>query len=338
MNNKLKIGIIGAGRIGKLHAENIVNNFRDIEIKAIADIYTDKIEDWAKSIGIKNIYKDYHEIINDEEIDAILICSSTNTHSMIIIEAANAGKNIFCEKPIDFHINKIKEALKAVEEAGVKFQIGFNRRFDHNFKKVRQLVKSGKIGDCHIIKVTSRDPQPPPIEYVKVSGGIFVDMTIHDFDMVRYLTGSDVEEVYTNATVLVDPLIGETGDVDTAIISLKFKNGAIGVIDNSRRAAYGYDQRVEVFGSLGAVTVNNDTDTTAILHTKEGIVSEKPKYFFLERYKDSFISELREFFDAIINDTDTPVTGMDGLKPVLIGMAAKKSYEENRPVRIEEIE
>lgn len=338
MNNKLKIGIIGAGRIGKLHAENIVNNFRDIEIKAIADIYTDKIEDWAKSIGIKNIYKDYHEIINDEEIDAILICSSTNTHSMIIIEAANAGKNIFCEKPIDFHINKIKEVLKAVEEAGVKFQIGFNRRFDHNFKKVRQLVKSGKIGDCHIIKVTSRDPQPPPIEYVKVSGGIFVDMTIHDFDMVRYLTGSDVEEVYTNATVLVDPLIGETGDVDTAIISLKFKNGAIGVIDNSRRAAYGYDQRVEVFGSLGAVTVNNDTDTTAILHTKEGIVSEKPKYFFLERYKDSFISELREFFDAIINDTDTPVTGMDGLKPVLIGMAAKKSYEENRPVRIEEIE
>lgn len=338
MNNKLKIGIIGAGRIGKLHAENIVNNFRDIEIKAIADIYTDKIEDWAKSIGIKNIYKDYHEIINDEEIDAILICSSTNTHSMIIIEAANAGKNIFCEKPIDFHINKIKEALKAVEEAGVKLQIGFNRRFDHNFKKVRQLVKSGKIGDCHIIKVTSRDPQPPPIEYVKVSGGIFVDMTIHDFDMVRYLTGSDVEEVYTNATVLVDPLIGETGDVDTAIISLKFKNGAIGVIDNSRRAAYGYDQRVEVFGSLGAVTVNNDTDTTAILHTKEGIVSEKPKYFFLERYKDSFISELREFFDAIINDTDTPVTGMDGLKPVLIGMAAKKSYEENRPVRIEEIE
>ena len=338
MNNKLKIGIIGAGRIGKLHAENIVNNFRDIEIKAIADIYTDKIEDWAKSIGIKNIYKDYHEIINDEEIDAILICSSTNTHSMIIIEAANAGKNIFCEKPIDFHINKIKEVLKAVEEAGVKFQIGFNRRFDHNFKKVRQLVKSGKIGDCHIIKVTSRDPEAPPIEYVKVSGGIFVDMTIHDFDMVRYLTGSDVEEVYTNATVLVDPLIGETGDVDTAIISLKFKNGAIGVIDNSRRAAYGYDQRVEVFGSLGAVTVNNDTDTTAILHTKEGIVSEKPKYFFLERYKDSFISELREFFDAIINDTDTPVTGMDGLKPVLIGMAAKKSYEENRPVRIEEIE
>lgn len=338
MNNKLKIGIIGAGRIGKLHAENIVNNFRDIEIKAIADIYTDKIEDWAKSIGIKNIYKDYHEIINDEEIDAILICSSTNTHSMIIIEAANAGKNIFCEKPIDFHINKIKEVLKAVEEAGVKLQIGFNRRFDHNFKKVRQLVKSGKIGDCHIIKVTSRDPQPPPIEYVKVSGGIFVDMTIHDFDMVRYLTGSDVEEVYTNATVLVDPLIGETGDVDTAIISLKFKNGAIGVIDNSRRAAYGYDQRVEVFGSLGAVTVNNDTDTTAILHTKEGIVSEKPKYFFLERYKDSFISELREFFDAIINDTDTQVTGMDGLKPVLIGMAAKKSYEENRPVRIEEIE
>ncbi len=337
MDNNLKIGIIGAGRIGKLHAENIVNNFRNVEIKAIADIFADKIEDWAKSIGIKNIYKDYKEIINDEEIEAVLICSSTDTHAQITIEAANAGKHIFCEKPIDFDVKKIKEALDAVEKAGVKFQIGFNRRFDHNFKKVRELVQAGKIGDPHIIKVTSRDPQAPPIEYVKVSGGMFIDMTIHDFDMVRYLSGSEVEEVYTNAAVLVDPLIGEAGDVDTAIISLKFKNGAIGVIDNSRSAAYGYDQRVEVFGSLGAVTVSNDTDTTAVLHTGEGIISDKPKYFFLERYKDSFVVEMKEFFDSIINDTEPPVTGIDGLKPVLIGMAAKKSYEENRPVRIDEL-
>ncbi|WFA10119.1 inositol 2-dehydrogenase [Tissierella sp. Yu-01] len=338
MNKKLKIGIIGAGRIGKLHAENIINNFKDIEIKAIADIYADKIEDWARNLGINNVYEDYQEIINDEEIEAVLICSSTNTHAKITIEAANVGKHIFCEKPIDFDVKKIKEALDAVDKAGVKFQIGFNRRFDHNFRKVRQLVEDGSIGDPHIIKVTSRDPQAPPIEYVKVSGGMFIDMTIHDFDMVRYLSRSEVEEVYTNAAVLVDPKIGEAGDVDTAIISLKFKNGAIGVIDNSRSAAYGYDQRVEVFGSLGAVTVSNDTDTSAVLHTVDGIVSDKPKYFFLERYKDSFVTEMKEFFDAIINDTNTPVTGIDGLKPVLIGMAAKKSYEENRPVRIEEIE
>lgn len=338
MNKKLKIGIIGAGRIGKLHAENIINNFKDIEIKAIADIYASKIEDWAKNLGINNVYEDYHEILNDEEIGAVLICSSTNTHAKITIEAANVGKHIFCEKPIDFDVKKIKEALDAVDKAGIKFQIGFNRRFDHNFSKVRKLVEDGSIGNPHIIKVTSRDPQAPPIEYVKVSGGMFIDMTIHDFDMVRYLSGSEVEEVYTNAAVLVDPQIGEAGDVDTAIITLKFKNGAIGVIDNSRSAAYGYDQRVEVFGSLGAVTVSNDTDTSAVLHTADGIVSDKPKYFFLERYKDSFVAEMKEFFDAIINDTNTPVTGIDGLKPVLIGMAAKKSYDENRPVKIEEIE
>lgn len=338
MNKKLKIGIIGAGRIGKLHAENIVNNFKDVEIKAIADIFANKIQDWAKNLGINNVYEDYHEILKDEEIAAVLICSSTNTHAKITIEAANAGKHIFCEKPIDFDVKKIKEALDAVDKAGVKFQIGFNRRFDHNFKKVSELVKAGKVGEPHIIKVTSRDPQAPPIEYVKVSGGMFIDMTIHDFDMVRYLSGSEVEEVYTNAAVLVDPQIGEAGDVDTAIISLKLKNGAIGVIDNSRSAAYGYDQRVEVFGSLGAVTVSNDTDTSAVLHTVDGIVADKPKYFFLERYKDSFVAEMKEFFEAIINDTNTPVTGIDGLNPVLIGMAAKKSYEENRPVRLDEIQ
>ncbi|TDT56493.1 inositol 2-dehydrogenase [Fonticella tunisiensis] len=338
MTRKIKVGIIGAGRIGKLHAENIVNNFKNVEIKAIADVFADKIKDWANSIGIENVYSNHREILNDPEIEAVLICSSTNTHAQFTIEAANAGKHIFCEKPIDFDVNKIKEALSAVEKAGVKFQIGFNRRFDHNFKKVHDLVKEGKVGEPHIIKVTSRDPQAPPIEYVKVSGGIFLDMTIHDFDMVRYLSGSEVEEVFTHAAVLVDPAIGEAGDVDTAIISLKFKNGALGVIDNSRRAAYGYDQRVEVFGSKGSVTVSNDTDSSAVLSTEDGVISEKPKYFFLERYKDSFVAELRDFFNAIENDTETPVTGMDGLKPVLIGLAARKSYEEGRPVRVEEIE
>lgn len=200
------------------------------------------------------------------------------------------------------------------------------------------LVQAGKIGEPQIIKVTSRDPEAPPISYVKVSGGIFLDMTIHDFDMVRYLSGSDVKEVYTNAAVLIDPAIGDAGDVDTAIITLKFKNGAIGVIDNSRKAAYGYDQRVEVFGSKGSVTVSNDTDSSAVISTGDGVFSEKPKYFFLERYKDSFVEELKEFFDAVKNDTDTPVSGMDGLKPVLIGLAAKKSYLENRPVKAEDIE
>ncbi len=336
MDKKIVLGIIGAGRIGKLHAENVINNFVDVKVKAIADVYADNIKDWAVNLGIENVYADYHDILNDSEINTVLICSSTNTHSPISIEAANAGKHIFCEKPIDYDFDRIAAALDAVKKAGVKYQVGFNRRFDHNFSKVREYVKEGKIGDPHIIKVTSRDPEPPSAEYARVSGGMFLDMTIHDFDMVRYLSGSEVTEVYTNAAVLVDPAIGEAGDVDTALITLKFKNGAIGIIDNSRRAAYGYDQRVEVFGSKGGVTVSNDAPTSAVLSTAEGVFSDKPKYFFLERYKDSFVEELKQFFDAIKNDTPTPVEGIDGLKPVIIAIAAKKSYEEGRPVRIEE--
>jgi myo-inositol 2-dehydrogenase/D-chiro-inositol 1-dehydrogenase len=336
MDGKIKTGVIGAGRIGRLHAENIVNNIRGAEIKAIADINTENVKEWANELGINNVYDDYRRIIADPEIEAVLICSSTDTHAQIIIEAANAGKHIFCEKPIDFSIDRIYEALDAVDKNGVKLQIGFNRRFDHNFKKVRDLVKEGEIGTPHIIRITSRDPEPPPIEYVKRSGGIFLDMTIHDFDMARYLSGSDVVEVYTNAAVLVDPAIGEAGDADTAVISLKFANGAIGVIDNSRKAAYGYDQRVEVFGSEGCVTVSNDTPTSAVISTQSGVISDKPKYFFLERYQDSFVTEMRAFFDSIINDSEPPVNGVDGLKPILIALAAKESYETGRPVKVEE--
>lgn len=338
MSKKIILGIIGAGRIGKLHTENVINNFRDVEVKAIADIYADKIEDWAHDLGIKNVYKDYKKILEDKEINTILICSSTNTHSQITIEAAGAGKDIFCEKPIDYDLDRIALALEAVKKAGVKYQVGFNRRFDHNFKKVHDLVADGSIGDPQIIKVTSRDPQPPSPEYAKVSGGMFLDMTIHDFDMVRYLSLSEVVEVYANAAVLVDPAIGEAGDVDTALITLKFKNGAIGVIDNCRKAAYGYDQRVEVLGTKGGVNVSNDTPTSAVLSTADGVFSDKPKYFFLERYKDSFIDELKCFFDAIKENKETPVIGIDGLKPVIVGLAAKKSYQEGRPVKISEIE
>ena len=333
--DKLKIGIIGAGRIGRLHAENIVSNFRYVEVKSIADIFADKIKDWANELGIKNVYADYKDVINDPEIDAVLICSSTDTHAKFIIESAKAGKHIFCEKPIDLDPEKIKEALEVVKQEGVKLQVGFNRRFDANFKSLRDAVMQGKIGDPHIIKITSRDPAPPPIDYVKVSGGIFLDMTIHDFDMVRFLSGSEVEEVYTQAAVLVDPAIGEAGDVDTAIITLKMKNGALAVIDNSRKAVYGYDQRAEVFGSRGCVCIENEVSNSMVLSSADGVYSEKPKYFFLERYKEAYIEEIRQFFDCILRDTEPPVTGDDGLKPVLIGLAAWKSFKEGRPVKVE---
>lgn len=336
MERVIKLGIIGAGRIGKLHAENIVKNFVNVDVKAIADIFADSIKDWAENLGIQNIYTDYKEILNDPEIEAVLVCSSTDTHTLISIEAAQAGKHIFCEKPIDVDPEQIQGVLDAVEKGRVKFQVGFNRRFDHNFRAVRELVNQGKIGDVHIVKVTSRDPEPPPLDYIKVSGGMFMDMTIHDFDMVRFLTGSEVVEVYANVAVLVDPAIGEAGDVDTALITLKFANGAVGMIDNSRKAAYGYDQRVEVFGSKGCITVENDTPSSAVLSTAEGVLSDKPKYFFLERYKDSFVAEMQEFFDSIRNDRQPSVSSIDGFKSVLIALAAQKSVKEGRPIKLDE--
>ncbi|MBE5973100.1 inositol 2-dehydrogenase [Lacrimispora xylanisolvens] len=332
------VGIIGAGRIGKVHTASICNIVKNATIKTIADPFmNEETANWAKSMGVSNTTKDYKEILADPEIDAVLICSSTNTHSPISVEAIKAGKHVFCEKPIDHDVDKIKEVIDALKDSKVKYQVGFNRRFDHNFEAVRNAVAAGKIGDPHIIKVTSRDPEPPSAEYAAVSGGMFLDMTIHDFDMVRYLAGCDAEEIYVQSAVLVDPAIGEAGDVDTAVITIKMENGAIAVIDNSRKAAYGYDQRAEVFGSKGMVATTNDTESSAVLSTADGVTGEKPLYFFLERYMQSFAKEVNCFIQAIENDTDTPLGVLDGLKPVLMGIAAKKSVEEHRPVKISEI-
>jgi len=335
----VKVGIIGAGRIGKVHTEGIITGVRNAKIKTIADPFMNEdTANWIHSMDSDiQVTNDYKEILADEEIDAVVICSSTDTHSPISVEAIKAGKHVFCEKPIDHDIDKIKEVIDALKGSNIKYQVGFNRRFDHNFKAVRDAVEAGKIGDPHIIKITSRDPEPPSPAYVAVSGGMFLDMTIHDFDMVRYLAGCDATEVYVQSAVLVDPGIGEAGDVDTAVITLKMENGAIAVIDNSRKAAYGYDQRAEVFGSKGMVATANDSLSTAVISNADGVTGEKPLYFFLERYMDSFREEMNQFINAIENDTDTPLGVVDGLKPVLMGLAAKKSVEEHRPVAISEI-
>lgn len=331
------LGLIGAGRIGKLHGEVITYQVDSASIKTVSDVNTTGLKEWAEPLGIKNITNNYMDILNDPEIEGVMICSSTDTHADLIIESAKAGKHIFCEKPVDFDVAKIKLALDTVKEAGVKLQIGFNRRFDHNFNQVQREVNEGKVGDVHIVKITSRDPAPPPVEYIKVSGGLFLDMMIHDFDMARFLSGSEVEEVFAYGAVLVDDAIGKAGDVDTAIVNLKFKNGAMGVIDNSRQAVYGYDQRVEVFGSKGMLMAENDHPTTVKLMTEKRVESDKPKYFFLERYKESYASELIAFVKAIVNNEETLVVGNDGLAPVLIGLAAKRSLDEGRPVTIKEI-
>ena len=340
MSNKdvIRVGVIGAGRIGKIHAENLATRVPGAVVAAIADIDLKAAKELADRLHVENVYSDFNQIINDQSIDAVAICSSTDTHADLIIAAAKSGKHIFCEKPVDHSLEKIDLAIDAVNKADVQCQIGFNRRFDANFKKLQELVKDGKIGDLHILRVTSRDPAPPPAEYVSKSGGMFLDMTIHDFDMARYLSGSEVVEVYAAGGVMVDPAIGEAGDIDTAIITLKFANGAIGTIDNSRKAVYGYDQRAEVFGSGGMAATTNNTANTSVYSNAEGVTSEKPLYFFLERYMDSFIAEMRDFIAAIRDGVPTPVTILDGRKPVVIAMAAKKSLDEHRPVKLSEVE
>lgn len=336
----LKIGIIGAGRIGKVHLESISYHVKNATVTAMADPFmNEETEKLIRSYGVSKVTKDYKDILNDKDIDAVLVCSSTDTHAAISIEAINAGKHVFCEKPVDHSIEKIQAVADALKEhPEIKFQVGFNRRFDHNFAAIRKAYDDGKIGEAHILKITSRDPEPPNPAYIKVSGGIFLDMTIHDFDMACFLTDSDVEELYVNSAVLVDPAIGEQGDVDTAIITMKMANGALAVLDNSRKAAYGYDQRAELFGSKGMVATSNDTVSSAVISNADGVTGEKPLFFFLERYMGSFSEEMRQFTEAVINDTEVPVGIHAGLQSVKIGLAARKSVEEHRPVKISEIQ
>ena len=334
----MNVGLIGAGRIGKIHAENIVHHMPRVKITRIADVAADKVRDWAHGLGITQVSADAKDVLLDKDVQAVLVCSSTDTHADMVVAAAEKGKHIFCEKPVDLTVAKVKKALAAVSKAGVTIQVGFNRRFDHNFRRVRDLVRQGAIGDPHIVRITSRDPAPPPPEYVKVSGGIFLDMTIHDFDMARYLAGSDAVEVYAKGAVLVDPAIGKAGDVDTAVVTITFQNGCLGVIDNSRKATYGYDQRVEVFGSKGALACANDTPSSVTLSNETGVAGDKPLYFFLERYHQAFVDELNAFFDMVLDGKPCPVGDIDGLKPLLMGFAAKKSVAERRPVKISEVE
>jgi myo-inositol 2-dehydrogenase/D-chiro-inositol 1-dehydrogenase len=337
-DRKLAVALVGAGRIGKMHAENLARRVRGVDLVAVADVDLAAARAAAAESNIPRVVDDYRVLLDDPAIEAIAIASATDTHAAIIEAAATAGKHIFCEKPIAFDLAQIDRALAAVERAGVKLQIGFNRRFDPNFRRVRALVAEGRVGTVHLLHIFSRDPSPPPLDYIRVSGGIFLDMTIHDFDMARYLIGSEVYEVYATGDVRIDQQIGTAGDIDIAVTMLRFENGVIGTIDNSRGSSYGYDQRLEVFGSAGAVTVANETPDEAVVSDSAGIHLSLPHYFFLERYRESYIEEMRLFVEAIRENKPTPVTGRDGRVPVLIGLAAKKSFDEHRPVRVSEME
>ena len=319
-----------------MHAELLHQRVEGATVAAVHDIVPAAARSVGSRLGIP-VAESSRCVFEDGSIDAVAICTSTDTHVDVMIAAARAGKAIFCEKPLSLDLAEVDRGLAAVDRAGVYLQVGFNRRFDASHQAVRDAVASGEVGELHLVRITSRDPEPPPIPYVKVSGGIFLDMTIHDFDMARFITGSEVVEVYAKGDVLVDPEIGAAGDLDTAVVVLTHENRAISTIDNSRRAVYGYDQRVEAFGSGGVASSGNPLITTTVLRGAAGGRLPTLPYFFLDRYIPSYLAGWRAFIDAVREGKPSPVDGADGRAPLVIGLAAWKSVREGRPVRTGEI-
>jgi myo-inositol 2-dehydrogenase/D-chiro-inositol 1-dehydrogenase len=336
MTRKVKIAVIGTGRMGSIHTRNIVRLIPEADLVAVCDIRLEVAQAVADECGIQRVVKDYHDLLDDKNIEAILIATSTDTHAFIMKDVAAAGKHIFCEKPLALELDKIDEALAEVKKAGVKLQVGFNRRFDKSYKRVHDIVASGEIGRPCILHIVNRDPDFPSMEFLRVSGGMFLDLGIHDLDMVRYQMG-DVEEVYASGAVLINDELKEFGDIDTGLILLKFTNGAMGTIDNSRKAVYGYDQRLEVFCSNGTAMMENEKETTAVLGNMNGFTSAKPPYFFMQRYAPCYVEEVHQFVECVRDNKKTPTTGADGRVAVVLGYAAIKSLRENRPVKVSEI-
>lgn len=335
MKHQVNVAVVGTGRIGSVHTRNLVRSVHEANLLAICDIRLDVAQSVADELGIDRVVKDYHEFLDDKGIEAVLIATNTDTHASIVKDFAMAGKHVFCEKPLALDLESTDDVLQAIEKANVKLQIGFNRRFDKSFKHVRQVVTSGEIGRPCILHIINRDPEPPSIEYAKSSGGMFLDMSIHDFDMARFQIG-EIEEVYAIGNVLVAPYLKELSDVDIDIVTLKFANGAIGSIDNSRQCVFGYDQRLEVFCSHGTAFAGNEFDNTAVKGNQVGFHSAKLPHFFIQRYADCYIEEVSQFLRCIRDDLPVSPTGYDSRMAVLLGSAAWESYRQNRPVNLKE--
>jgi myo-inositol 2-dehydrogenase/D-chiro-inositol 1-dehydrogenase len=332
----IRVGLIGAGTIGRVHAMNIAG-IREVELVAVADPVQLAANKIAAEVGIPNVFDDYQSLLKDERITCVLICSPPITHAMIVEEAANKGKHIFCEKPLALSLDEADKALASVEKAGVKLQVGYNRRFDPSFRRARELLQHGVIGNLHLVRITSRDPDIPNVEYLRTCGGLFFDTTSHDFDMMRYLTADEAEEIFAVGGELIDPKLRELGDIDTAVVLLRLRSGAFGIVENSRRAAYGYDQRVELFGSGGMIEVMNHLCDQTVLSNKDGRHLARNKWFFQERYRESFVNEIFSFFACIKEDKEPEVTGFDGRMAIAMAVAAKRSLIEHRPVSLTEV-
>ncbi len=336
MSAPLRVGVLGTGRIGRMHAELIARRVPGLALAGVHDASASSARETAAALGV-TAAGSAEELLASPTVDAIAICTSTGTHVDLLVAAAASGKPIFCEKPLSLDLTEADRGLAAAERAGAFLQVGFNRRFDPAHSSVRDAVASGAIGETRLVRISSRDPEPPPLAYVRASGGIFLDMTIHDFDMARYVTGSEVEEVYAQGEVRIDPALGAEGDLDTVVVTLRHADGTLTVIDNSRQCAYGFDQRVEAFGSRGMATSGNPPVHTGAVCTADGTHAPALPHFFVERYLASYLAQWSAFAEAVRAGGPSPVSGADGRAPLAIGLAAGRSAREARPVRMAEI-
>jgi myo-inositol 2-dehydrogenase/D-chiro-inositol 1-dehydrogenase len=334
--NKINVAIIGLGRMGKIHLRNLTHAIPNANVMIVADpMYPEKqFKNEYPGLGFA---KDISEVIASADIDAVIITTPTNSHAVLVEQCLNNKKHVFCEKPLDLSLEITKTLLQKADDEGISLMIGFNRRFDPDFMQARASVSEGKIGNPQIVKITNRDPALPNIEFVKTSGGMFMDFTIHDFDMARYLMGKEVVEVYAKGLVFFDKAIAEVGDIDTALTTLTFEDGTYAVLDNSRKAVFGYDQRLEVFGDKGMIQVDNNLYNRNILYNESGIHQALPLNTFTERYNQSYCKEIELFIDALLNNKPLPIRNEDVIMATVLAYAAKKSLEEQRPVKVSEI-
>lgn len=336
LRNSVKLGILGLGRIGRIHLENLCTKIPGVEVMAAMNP-SETGQGFARSWNVPLVTSDADRVINHPDIDAIVVCSPTNSHAEYVQKSAQAGKAIFCEKPLDLSLDTVRQSLKVVQDANVPLMLAFNQRLDPSFAAVKEKINEGSIGNIISVHVISRDPEPPPVRYIKSSGGLFMDMTIHDFDMARYITGSEVTEVFAKGYNLIDPEIGKAGDIDSGFILLSFENGATVIIENCRKAVYGYDQRLEVFGTKGMVRAENPYKDTSLFFDESGGHMKRHPDFFMTRYVGSYLREMEAFIDALRNKKPMPITGEDGLKAMIIAVAANRSVKEQRSVKIAEV-
>lgn len=330
----LRLGVLGLGRIGRIHATNVARFVHGATLVACADPAGEALATVGTDLGVKRLYADYRDVLDARDIDAVVVATPTSTHYEVLRAVAASGKQIFAEKPIDLDLGRIDEVNAAVARAGVSMMVGFQRRYDPDFARLRDLVRGGGVGDVHLVRITSRDAVPPHESFIPTSGGIFLDMTVHDFDMVRFVTGREVTGVYARGSVMVDPMFAKYGDWDTVVVTLALEGGALAAIDNSRRAVYGQDQRLEVFGDAGMAAASNHAVDRVVTADASGRHASRLMDFFPERYRDAYRLEMQAFVDAVLSGQPMPVSGADGRAATAIGAAARESARENRFVSL----